>query len=125
MPSRSISEKPSGRVPPRAERTRPTLRGIEQRIDHFVVIDEIDVADVHVFLLNFALGACIQDARDAADNLPLAIGQKALRVTVFKRRILSRIISSNLTVEHIRHIIRVAAIQPWFGNSMYLMNSRG
>ena len=67
--------------------------------------------DVHIFLLELRIGAPVENAGDAPDDLFPTVGQKALGLAIFKRGVLVAHHVRHLAVEHVRHIIWIAAVQ--------------
>ncbi|MPM95439.1 hypothetical protein SDC9_142593 [bioreactor metagenome] len=94
-----------------AELSSPAFHGIKERIHHLVVVDEIHLREIHILPVKRRIGAFVENARDAAHNLPVAISKKRLGLAEREGRVFLLLHVGNLARQYIRHVIRISPIE--------------
>ena len=76
----------------------PLLHGAYQRFGHFGVVDEVDPAETHLFLVPCLVGLAVDDGGHATHYLVVLVSQEVVRLAELKSGIL-------LLVEGIQHVV--------------------
>ena len=89
----------------------PLRGGVEEGVDHLVVVDEVDEAEAEQLLVGALVDHTVDDCGDTTHVLAVAIGHKALTVAKIEGGVDLRREGVDIIADQRRHRVRVVAVK--------------
>ena len=89
----------------------PLGNGVEQRLRHLDIVDEIEPSEAHALGLPTLVGLAVDDGSHAPHGLSVAVGHEIVGLAVVERSVLVVAQRKFLVTVEIRHIVRVVTVK--------------
>ena len=89
----------------------PVGNSLEERIDDFIVIDEVNEAEAYVVLVPRLVGAVIDDPCDTPDDTPIAVGEEVCGFAELKGGVACWVQREEFVLDEPRYVIRIALVE--------------